>query len=69
MAIDAKHARMVYETADLLHSEQQVESALDTVASDLKRGGCALKLGEMDMQCDKFLLVDGQTYNDVGVEV
>ncbi len=35
MTIDAKHARTVYEAADLLYSEQQVESALDRVAGEI----------------------------------
>ncbi len=35
MTIDAKHAQTVYESADLLYSEQQVESALDRVAGEI----------------------------------
>jgi hypoxanthine phosphoribosyltransferase len=35
MAIDAKTARAVYDQADMLYSEQQVESALDKIALEI----------------------------------
>jgi len=35
MTIDAKHARTVYENADVLYTEQQVESVLDRMAVDI----------------------------------
>ncbi len=35
MAIDAKKAQAVYDKADMLHSEQVVESALDKMAADI----------------------------------
>jgi hypoxanthine phosphoribosyltransferase len=35
MAIDAKTAQEVYDKADLLHSEQEVEAALDRIADEI----------------------------------
>lgn len=35
MIVDAKHAQTVYEQADVLYSEQEVESALDRIAGEI----------------------------------
>ncbi len=37
MAIDAKTAQAVYDQADLIHSEQQVEAALDRMAGEISQ--------------------------------
>jgi hypoxanthine phosphoribosyltransferase len=43
MAIDAKTAQAVYDQADLIHSEQDVEASLDRIASEITE-----KLAESD---------------------